>query len=182
MNNLEILTFPLFHRISCNGYLIREIRTSIRLRKDSVEELQLSPDQLQQLQQGKDIEYKGRIIENQALAYPPAPAESYAYCSDTRYEEKLLSSIKGVSVLYHETTFMNDKILLAEQTGHTTAGEAGKMAAAAGVSCLITGHYSSRYKDVRPLVAEANISFPHVLEAVEGKKYNIRNLAKGLKE
>jgi ribonuclease Z len=77
---------------------------------------------------------------------------------------------------------MNDKILLAEQTGHTTAGEAGKMAAAAGVSCLITGHYSSRYKDVRPLVAEANISFPHVLEAVEGKKYNIRNLAKGLKE
>jgi ribonuclease Z len=65
---------------------------------------------------------------------------------------------------------------MAEDTGHATAGEAGLMAKEAGVSCLITGHYSSRYKEVTELLNEAGLHFPHVLESIEGKKYNLRQL------
>ena len=88
--------------------------------------------------------------------------------------------LHGVSVLYYETTFMNDMAEMAQITGHSTAGQAGKMASEAKVSCLITGHYSSRYKDINDLMAEAEANFSPVLQAEEGKKYNLRNLAKGL--
>lgn len=83
---------------------------------------------------------------------------------------------KNVTMLYHETTFGNDLIDTAELTGHSTAGDAGLMAAEADVMCLLTGHYSSRYKDVGDLISEAREHFPHVLESIEGKKYSLRML------
>ncbi len=178
--NLEVVTFPLYHRIACNGYLIREVNTIVKLRKDLHQEYQLTPIQHQMLSQGMDIELNGKSIPADAFTREPMKLISYAYCSDTRYDMRLLSAIKGVTILYHETTFMNEMAEMAEHTGHTTAGEAGLMASAAEASCLITGHYSSRYKEVKGLLEEAEINFRPVLEAVEGKKYNLRSLANGL--
>lgn len=179
-NNLEIMTFPLNHRIPCNGYLLKEVRAQLSLRKELVQELHLSVEQMLSLKRGENIEHGGRKIANAELTLGSGPAVSYAYCSDTRYDQRLLSWIKDVSVLYYETTFMNEMAGMAEQTGHSTSGEAGRMAAAAGVSCLITGHYSSRYTEIDRLVEEARVHFGHVLAAEEGKKYNIRNLARGI--
>ena len=142
--------------------------------------MDLKPEQIQALRRGEDIEYGGVNMAHRTLMEQLIRPVSYAYCSDTRYDQRLLNWIKGVSVLYHETTFMNDMVDMAIQTGHSTSGEAGRMADAAKVSCLITGHYSSRYKDLNKLIAEAGQNFDHVLEAVEGRKYNLRNLALGM--
>jgi ribonuclease Z len=158
------------------------LHPKVNLRKDLVHAYNLTPQQLQALKRGEEIDLQGERVEPSVFAYPKSRPISFAYCSDTRYEPMLLESILGVTVLYHETTFMNAMAQKAEQTGHSTAGEAGKMAAEAGVSCLLTGHYSSRYKDVADLIAEAEQQFSHVIQGVEGKKYNLRNLAKGLKE
>jgi len=79
-------------------------------------------------------------------------------------------------VLYHETTFRNEHADTAEITGHSTAGDAGRMAKEAGALCLLTGHYSSRYKELSELIVEAEEHFPNVLESIEGKKYNLRLL------
>jgi ribonuclease Z len=175
--NLEILTFPLDHRIMCNGYLFREISPVVKLKKEKIEKLHLTIEQIHALQRGEDISYEGKILKNAELTFGQDQLMSYAYCSDTRYNEKLIQWIKFTSVLYHETTFRNDMRLLAEQTGHSTAGDAGRIAQEAQVFCLITGHYSSRYKDVKEIVAEAGVHFPNVLESVEGKKYNLRLLS-----
>jgi ribonuclease Z len=175
--NFEILTFPLYHRISCNGYVLREMVPEIRLNKAAVGELDLTPEQLQSLKRGDDILYKGRVLANEKLTLGRERPVSYAYCSDTKFDLRLIASIRKVSVLYHETTFMNVMASMAQQTGHSTAGEAGEMAAAAGVSCLITGHYSSRYKSIEGLITEAEEKFRPVLAAEEGKKYNLRTLA-----
>ena len=180
-DNLEILTFPLDHRIACNGYIIRELSSSINIKKDKIIEYQLGLQQIKSLKRGEDIEVNKERMSATAFTHDPIPPVSYAYCSDTRYNASLLSMIRGVSVLYYETTFMNDMAEMAQITGHSTAGQAGKLASEAEVSCLITGHYSSRYKDISVLVAEAEANFSHVLQAEEGKKYNLRNLAKGLK-
>lgn len=178
--NIEIWTFPLYHRIACNGYMFRELSSNIRLNKEFLHEYGLTPVQIKAVKRGEEIEhFRGRIPASVFIMEPLAPI-SYAYCSDTRYDQRLLNAIQGVSVLYHETTFMNDLEEMADHTGHSTAGQAGLLASEAGASCLITGHYSSRYKDVRPLVEEAGENFRHVIEAVEGKKYNLRNLSKGL--
>lgn len=180
--NIEIWTFPLYHRIACNGYVFKELSSNIRLNKEVLLAYGLTPSQIKAVKRGEEIEHRGTKIPASVFMLEPLPLVGYAYCSDTRYDQRLLPAIRDVSVLYHETTFMNDLEEMADQTGHSTSGQAGLMASEAGVSCLITGHYSSRYKDVRPLVDEALKNFKHVIEAVEGKKYSLRNLAKGLEQ
>ncbi|MDZ4749861.1 MAG: ribonuclease Z [Saprospiraceae bacterium] len=180
--NFEIWTFPLYHRIACNGYLFRELSSNIRLNKERLQEYGLTPVQIKAVKREEEIENLGSRVPASVFILEPLPPLSYAYCSDTRYDLRLLPSIQGVSVLYHETTFMNDLEEMADQTGHSTSSQAGMMASAARVSCLVTGHYSSRYKDVSPLVEEAGKHFRHVIESEEGKKYNLRNLAKGLEQ
>ena len=175
--NLEVSAFPLHHRINCNGYLLKEISPVLKLRKEMVETLKLNPEQIHLLQRGENLEIDGTSIQNKNLTYGNERLVSYAYCSDTQYDQRIIPWIKNVSVLYHETTFRNDLILTAQQTGHSTAGEAGRIAREAGVACLLTGHYSSRYKEVSDLIREAEEYFPHVLESIEGKKYNLRTLA-----
>lgn len=174
--NLDVFTFPLLHRIDCNGYLLKERLGLFRIRKETVESMNLTHEQLHQLQRGEDIEVDGKIISNESLTHQDEQLLSYAYCSDTEYSERIIPWIKNVSVLYHETTFRNDLHETAKLTGHSTAGDAGKMALEAEAGCLLTGHYSSRYKDVADLVSEAGEKFPNVYESIEGKRYSLREL------
>ncbi len=174
--NLDVFTFPLQHRILCNGYLLRERTSLYKLKKEVVESMKLTPDQIHQLQHGKDLEINGSILPNHLMTYGEESLLSYAYCSDTQYSKMIIPWIKNVTMLYHETTFGKDLVDTAELTGHSTAGDAGRIAAEAGVLCLLTGHYSSRYKDVGDLISEAKEHFPHVLESIEGKKYSLRSL------
>jgi ribonuclease Z len=178
--NIEVLSFPLYHRIACNGYIVKEKSSPIHLQKELIHSAHLSNEQMQSLKRGEDIRIEGEIVQYEKFTRDHVRPISYAYCSDTRYDLRLLSWIEGVTVLYHETTFMDDMAKMAELTGHSTAGEAGKIASAAEVTCLITGHYSSRYKDAGLLVEEAKTHFGYVLQAEEGKKYSLRNLVKGV--
>lgn len=178
--NFEVLTFPLYHRIACNGYIIRDRQPMVRMKKNRVLEYHLSTEQIQAVQRGEPIKFRNELVQAETFLEEPIAPVSYAYCSDTRFDQRLISSIKGVRVLYYETTFMNDKVSLAEETGHSTSGEAGKMASLAEASCLITGHYSSRYSEIEPLIKESQEHFPFVIQAEEGKKYNLRRLAAGI--
>ena len=56
----------------------------------------------------------------------------------------------------------------AQQRGHATSVEAATLAKKSNVSTLVTGHYSSRYKDVRPLVEEAKTVFENVVMGYDG--------------
>lgn len=181
-DGLTVHSFPLQHRIPCRGYLLRENSRQIRLRKDVVEELQLPIELRKALLRGEGISFHGQHWQNSQLTRPAREPVGYAYCSDTRYDPKIASWLKEISVLYHETTFMEDLAEMAEITGHATAREAAQIAKAAGVNCLITGHYSSRYKDLAPLLEEARKVFPNVLPAEEGKVYDLRELAEESKK
>ena len=176
--NLEIYTFPLNHRIKCNGYLFKEKIPTFRLRKEVVESMKLTPAHIHLLQTGQDIIVHGKTFENRELTYGKEAPLSYAYCSDTQYDKRIIPWIKNVSVLYHETTFANDLCETAEITGHSTSGDAGRIAKEVEATCLLTGHYSSRYKDVAGIIREAEEHFPHVLESIEGKKYNLSVLGR----
>ncbi len=175
-DRLEILTFPLNHRVPCNGYLFREIGHSIKLRKEQIEAHALTVDQIKAITRQQDVLVNGKSIPASVFIHPPQPRLSYAYCSDTRYDEKIIRWIGNVSVLFHETTFMNDKEVLANQTGHSTAQQAARIAKMANANCLMTGHFSSRYKDLLPLLDEVKEKFSHAILAEEGKKYKLRSL------
>jgi len=60
---------------------------------------------------------------------------------------------------------------LAQKTLHSTAVDAAKIAAEAGVGQLLLGHFSIRYRDCGVLLREALPVFGQTLLAEEGKTY-----------
>jgi len=100
-------------------------------------------------------------------------ARSYAYCSDTAYSEIIIPFIQEVGLLYHEATFMQDMAAVAIEKLHSTAMDAATIAAKAKVKKLLIGHFSARYEDVSPLLAEARSIFPETYAAEEGILLNI---------
>jgi ribonuclease Z len=176
-DDFEILTFPLRHRIKCQGYLFREKKQTMRFNKDALKTLSLNPEQIRKAIDGQTIVMHGREVLPKDIFLPPLSPMSYAYCSDTAYLPSLASWLKSVNVIYHEATFMNDLKELAKETGHTTAGDAAKIALDAQAGCLVLGHYSSRYKSLAELLEEAKAVFPKTVLSEEGKLYKVREMS-----
>ena len=176
-DDLEILTFPLKHRIKCQGYLFREKKETFRFNKAALQSLAVGPDQIRKVIEGEVLQVNGEIIPVETIFLPPLSPMSYAYCSDTAYLPSLGSWLKSVKVIYHEATFRNELEELARETGHTTAGEAALIAQHAEADCLMLGHYSSRYKSLDELLGEARTVFPKTILSEEGKRYKVREMS-----
>ena len=101
-------------------------------------------------------------MPNARLVTPADAPRSYAYCSDTRYMPELHKQLKGVSTLYHESTYGEDNLQMAQKYNHSTARQAAMVARDAGVGQLVLGHYSSRYEDETVLLNEAREVFENV--------------------
>src|SRR5207249_1451054 len=145
-----------------------------KLIREKLERYSVPREQYNALKSGKDfINEKGQVIPNTQLTDDPLPPCSYAYCSDTMYDEKIVQQVANVNLLYHESTFLDDKAARAKETFHTTARQAGILARQANVKRLIIGHFSSRYKDLYPLLEEAKAEFPNTTLAQEGDKFMV---------
>lgn len=170
----EVFSFPLNHRIPCTGFLFKEKTKSVRLNKNK-----LPPNlpllQIAMLKKGEDVyNENGKLIyRNSDLTLPPKKSRSYAYCSDTKYDESIIEHIKNVDLLYHEATFLEGKAIWAEKTFHSTTDQAGKIAEAAKVDKLLIGHYSARYKDLTPFLEETKKYFANAELAIEGEIIDI---------
>tara|TARA_B110000858_G_C17767981_1_gene458014 strand:+ start:724 stop:1641 length:918 start_codon:yes stop_codon:yes gene_type:complete len=166
---LTIKSIPMKHSIPCAGFLFEEKPNLRRLNKTHLNET-LNPSEIKQLKAGIDVIHEDSSIKylNQKFTLPPRKHHSYAFCSDTKYHKDLVKWIKGVDLLYHEATFMEDMKERASLTYHTTAAQAGQMATAAEVGKLIVGHFSTRYKDLNPLLKEVQAEFENAHLALEG--------------
>ena len=71
-------------------------------------------------------------------------------------------------MLYHEATYTYDMVKTATSRYHSTAQQAATIAKEAEVEQLIIGHFSSRYDDETPLLAQAQEIFPATILAKEG--------------
>jgi ribonuclease Z len=176
-DKVEIYTIPLKHRVYTNGYLFREKLGERKLNIAEVSKYkEIEICDYQNLKNGKDfITSDGTIIPNNLLTLNPTQPVSYAFCSDTIYKPDIASVIKNVDLLYHESTFLNDRVHLCETTKHSTAEQAGLIAKKANVKKLILGHFSSRYKNLELFVLEAQLVFKHVELAEAGKTFMVKN-------
>ena len=171
---LEVTTIPLRHRIPACGYLFREKPPGPNVDKAAIERYGLTLKQIAALKRGEDaVLGDGRILPAAETTYIPYAPRSYAYCSDTLPSGKVVSLVHGVDLLYHEATFLDKDKHLAKETGHSTALQAAKAAASAGVGQLLIGHFSSRYKDENLFLEEARILFPGTVLAREGEKISL---------
>lgn len=171
-NKVIVKTIPLKHRVYTNGFLFQEKMGERRLDLNAVKDYEIETCYFQNIKNGKDITLEdGRIIANHKLSFDPISALSYAFCSDTKYSEDVVPLIENVSVLYHESTFLQSEETLAQKTMHSTAKEAAKIAMKANVKQLILGHYSTRYDSIDLFKKEAETIFKEVLLADDGKSF-----------
>lgn len=171
---LTVETIPLIHRIKCCGFLFREKPKKRRLNKQALPE-SISLSQMAALKNGEDVkDQDGNVVfSNAEFTLEPRRRRSYAYCSDTMYTESILPQLHKIDLLYHESTFLSDMGERAALTYHSTAAQAAAIGTKAEVRQLIIGHFSSRYKDLGPLLEEAKKGFKNTLLAVEGAVFEI---------
>lgn len=161
--SLTVETIPLDHRMECCGFLFREKQQRPHIRRDMIDFYEIPVSQIDRIKAGDDWQTAdGETVPNSRLVTPADPPRSYAYCSDTRYMPTLADRLKGVSTLYHESTYGEDNLLRAQKYCHSTALQAAQVARDAGVGHLILGHYSSRYEDEQVLLNEARTVFENV--------------------
>jgi len=168
-------TIPLSHRINCCGFIFKEKPKKRRLIAEKITPT-ITPLQKIALKKGEDIQdEQGNTLKNEDLTLPPKKSLSFAYCSDTAYQESIIPLIKNVDLLFHEATFHSDLASRAKETFHSTSEQAATIALKAEVGQLIIGHFSSRYRDLTPLLEEAQTVFPNTVLAEEGKSFIIHD-------
>jgi ribonuclease Z len=69
---------------------------------------------------------------------------------------------------------MDSEQKMAAEKFHATARQAGKIARLANAKHLLIGHFSSRYKQLEDLLAEAKEEFQETSLANDGIKIEIR--------
>ena len=167
--SVTVKTIPLKHRVPCAGFLFQEKQKEAHLISDLIKFYNIPIKELAKIKQGADfITEEGNVIPNARLTTPAEPARSYAYCSDTAYDERIIPIVEGVDLLYHEATFANADTARAKQTGHSTAQQAAEIAKRANVKKLMLGHFSARYPDNQILLDEAKGIFENTILANEG--------------
>ena len=168
----RISTVPLEHRIACFGFVFEEIPGPGNIKKEVIDKYHPSIADLQRIKRGEDLVLaNGTVVAHKELVTPPPPPKKYAYVTDTRPTEKYLEGISGADLLYHEATFRIDSADRAHETHHSTTHQAGEIAQKTGARKLLIGHFSTRYKDLEPLLEETREVFNPAELALEGETY-----------
>jgi ribonuclease Z len=166
---VTIYSFPLEHRIPTCGFRFEEKPALPNLLSSKIDEYQIPIRNRQRIKEGGDfITNDGRIILHAELTKNNHRARTFAFCSDTRFAESYIESVRKVDLLYHEATFASDCKDLAQSTYHSTGEDAAKVALKAKVGKLIIGHFSARYKDHNIILKEAQEIFPNTEAIAEG--------------
>lgn len=171
-SKITVTSIPLKHRIPCYGYKFQEKVGLRKLNVKAIEQYRIPTHARKGITEGADfVTESGEQIQNKLLTSDPPSAQSYAFCSDTAYYEKIIPLIKDVDMLYHESTFLEKDAERAKKTYHSTAKQAALIAKMAGVNKLLLGHFSNRYSQKESFLEEARETFNETYIAEEGKVF-----------
>jgi ribonuclease Z len=166
--------FEVYHRIRCWGFIFREKKKPRKIDKQVIGSYHLRADQYEMLKMGENIiTDTGEEISNEVLTVANTPPRSYAYCADTVYNPAVAEKAKGVSKIYHETTYLKELEDRALQRFHSTTYQAADIAIKANANSLLIGHFSSKYEDLDAFLEETREVFPAADLAIEGVTYRI---------
>lgn len=170
--HLEVYSIPLKHRIPTTGFLFKEKPHSRNIISEAIQKFELSVEQIKAAKAGEDLVGKnGQSIPNSEVTFLKK-RKSFAYCSDTIYDESIIPFIQNADILYHEATFKDDMKKTAKERGHSTTIEAATIAKKCNAGKLILGHFSSRYEQPEELETEARTVFQNSYAAKEGTIYS----------
>lgn len=172
--SLRVRTVPLHHRVDDVGYIFEETPKPRHINPEMTRFHEVPHFMMNSIKEGADFTRPdGVVVPNALLTSPPTPSLSYAHISDTSYIPELAEKIGPVDLLFHETTYLEDRVADAAARGHSTARQAAMIARDSGARRLLTGHYSSRYQDDSLFKKEAEEVFPNVILNKEGLVVNL---------
>ena len=176
--SVEVLAFPLNHGIETFGFLFREKEPQFNVHKHKVSEYSLTLSEIGAVKRGEDVvrlqpDGSSLVLPFAKLGYKPYEPRSYAYCSDTAPFASESSWVRGVNLLYHEATYLDELSEMAAARHHSTTLQAAQCALDAGVGKLVIGHYSSRGKDISLYEAECRTIFPNTYAASDLDVFDI---------
>jgi ribonuclease Z len=169
---IVVESFKVNHRIECWGFLFREKKNVRKIDPKKIKKYNIPTSFYESLHEGKDyITNDNELIKNELLTTAVKPPKSYAYCADTSYFEQIVEKIKGVDLLYHESTYLHALEEKAVSRFHSTAKQAAMIAKKAGAKRLLIGHFSSMYETLDEFKTEACEVFENTDIAEEGVCY-----------
>jgi ribonuclease Z len=170
----EVSCFRVYHRIECWGFRFRQIKPLRKVNPEKTRQFEIPSSFFDRLKWGHDyLSPNNEIIKNEWLTEPGVRGRSYAYSADTSYNESLVEKIKGVDLLYHETTYLKDLEERARKRYHCTTIQAASIALQGQVGRLLIGHFSSKYEKLDEFEREAREVFPNTELALEGVTYRV---------
>lgn len=167
--SLTVRTVRLNHRVPTVGYIFEETPSLRHLRRDMADFHGVPMVRFRDIKAGADfVKPDGTVVPNALLTFDPTPPRSYAHISDTAYMPDLAPRLGKPDLLFHETTYLDENLADAIERGHSTARQAATVARDAGAGRLLTGHYSSRYRDEGEFLRQAREIFPATILGREG--------------
>jgi len=173
----SVSCFKVYHRIDAWGFLIKEKRKPKKIDAEKIKNYPAIPLPFyEHLQNGEDYTAPdGTIIKNEMVTYANTPPRSYAFSADTIFSPSIAEQISGVTMLYHEATYLKALEERAASRHHCTTVQAATIAKLAGAQKLLIGHFSSQYDNDKLYLfeEEAKEVFPNVQLALEGVTYEV---------
>ncbi|MDQ2676410.1 MAG: ribonuclease Z [Actinomycetota bacterium] len=152
----EVRPFEVSHRVRAFGYALVEDERPGRFDPAEAERLGVSPGpDFARLQAGESV----NGVEPAQVMGEARRGRKVVVTGDTEPCELALVAAHEAELLVHEASFADDEAQRAYETKHSTARQAGKLAADAGVRMLALVHISSRYH-VGLVLEEAREEFP----------------------
>ncbi|MGE5274429.1 MAG: ribonuclease Z [Verrucomicrobiota bacterium] len=143
----RLRTFPVQHRVSSVGYALVEDERPGRFDVETADALGVpfGPER-GALQRGEAVRLaNGSTVTPEQVLGEARPGRTIVITGDTAPTRSVLEASIEADLLVHEATFLEDERERAEETGHSTAVDAARIAQAAGVRMLALTHLSPRY-------------------------------------
>ena len=155
------------HRINALGYVLQEDERPGKFDVAAARALGVPEGPLfGRLQKGEPVKLPdGREVRPEQVLGGPRPGRRLVISGDTRPCPGLIAASRGADLLVHEATFSDEEQARALETRHSTAREAGRVAAKAQARRLVLTHLSSRHDiDPSPLLSQAREEFQGPVE------------------
>lgn len=160
----RILAVPVHHGVSALGYAIAEDDRPGRFDVEAADALGVPGGPVRgALQRGESVTLDdGKVVSPTDVLGGARPGRRIVLTGDTAPVETVRVLAEGADVLVHEATFSEEERERAQETLHSTARQAGELAAAADVRLLALTHFSPRYLGPE-LLEEARAVFPRAV-------------------
>ncbi len=133
------------HTVPTLAYSIEEKKKPRFLREKAIElGVPVGPD-FGRLHNGEEVEVNGKIIKPEQVLGEPRKGVKITYSGDTKPCEEMIMFARDSTLLIHESTFVEEDKVNADEHAHSTSVDAAYIARESNSKKLILTHISTRY-------------------------------------